>query len=70
MLIIFKAIQVFGCRHRVQAALPNMLCMWDFRVVKARTWIRRASSVHSGLTTPMSIADVVLVALCVYAGGA
>ena len=49
ILIIFKSIQVFGWRHRVQVAMPNMPCMWDFRVVKARTWIGRASSVHGGL---------------------
>ena len=50
MLIIFHSIQVFGWRHRVQVAMPKLPCMSDFRVVKARSWIRRAFfGVHGGL---------------------
>ena len=51
------------------AKLP---CMWDFRVVKARSWIRRFffGTWWFEDTTPMSIADVVLVALSVYAENA
>ena len=51
MLIIFKSNEVFGWRQRVPVAMPNLPCMWDFRVVKARTCIGRASSVHGGLRT-------------------